>query len=254
MNDKGLNYDLHIHTEYCGHAEGMTVDLICERADALGLETIAITDHIFRPDDLHTIRQIADEVSQTKTNCKVIVGAEVDVDPEYDDGRLITDAIDDIDYIIAGFHYVPLIGTYPRGLQDCVMFPDDFLEVWQKTLLGIVSNTKIDTLAHPGRLLASSVDLGIFLDDALCVFDKAAKLSVKNNIAWEINELTFLKMHGHYEEQFYKISKLALDNGVKLVFGTDAHLPEYIGQSDYSSHIIKRLGKKNISTPNDLGL
>ena len=253
MAVNSLNYDLHIHTEYCGHAQGMSVEKICKRADEIGLETIAITDHIFRPKDVDVIKHIRDEVSQIKTNCKVIVGAEVDVNFEYDDGRLVTDALDDIDYIIAGFHYVPLIGTYPHGPDDCEMAPDEFFKVWQKSLLGIVSNPKIDTLAHPGRLLASSVDLDIFFDDALGIFDEAAKLSAKNNIAWEINELTYFRQQAQVEK-FYEISKLALDHGVKLVFGTDSHFPESIGQSNYADDIIKRLGTENISTPGDLGL
>lgn len=254
MGDKGLNYDLHIHTEYCGHAQGMTVDAICKRADELGLEAIAITDHIFEPQDIDIIKRIRQEVSQIKTNCKVIVGAEVDVDCGYDDGRLITDAIDDIDYIIAGFHYIPLDGTYPSGPQDCRMYPDDFLKVWQKSLLGIVSNPKIDTLAHPGRLLASSVKLDIFFDDAMCVYEMAAKLSAENKIAWEINELTFLRMGESFQEQFCKIAKLALDHGVKLVFGTDSHSPELIGGAEISESIIAKLGANSISTPYDLGL
>ena len=44
-----INYDLHIHTKYCGHAPGMTVEAILRKADILGLETIAITSHIFDP-------------------------------------------------------------------------------------------------------------------------------------------------------------------------------------------------------------
>ncbi|MCK5563637.1 MAG: PHP domain-containing protein [Planctomycetes bacterium] len=254
MAVNSLNYDLHIHTEYCGHAGGMTVDVICKRADELGLETIAITDHISQPNDIEIIKRIGDEVSRIETNCKVIVGAEVDVDAEYDDGRLVTGALDDIDYVIAGFHYVPLIGTYPHGPDDCEMQADEFMKVWQKSLLGIVSNPKIDTLAHPGRLLAFSVDLDVFFDDALCVFDDAAKLSAKNNIAWEINELTYFRMDRRFDEHFYKISKLALDHGVKLVFGTDSHFPESIGKSEYANNIIERLGAENISTPGGMGL
>ncbi|MHC4290750.1 MAG: PHP domain-containing protein, partial [Planctomycetota bacterium] len=41
-----IDYDLHIHTEYCGHAAGMTVAAVLRRVEELGLKTIAITDHI----------------------------------------------------------------------------------------------------------------------------------------------------------------------------------------------------------------
>ena len=48
-----IDYDLHIHTAYCGHAPAaMNVPAILTRADELGLKTIAITDHVFCEDDL----------------------------------------------------------------------------------------------------------------------------------------------------------------------------------------------------------
>ena len=71
-----INYDLHIHTEYCGHAPGMTVEAILRQADILGLETIAITSHIFAPENLAWVRCVADDVKAVKHNCQVIIGAE----------------------------------------------------------------------------------------------------------------------------------------------------------------------------------
>ena len=50
-----FNYDFHIHTELCGHAPGQTVKKILLKADELGLETIAITEHVTNPDDIKNI-------------------------------------------------------------------------------------------------------------------------------------------------------------------------------------------------------
>ncbi len=58
-----LNYDLHIHTEYCRHAPGMTVAAVLRRVEGLGLKTIAITDHIYRPDGPAGIEKIRADVS-----------------------------------------------------------------------------------------------------------------------------------------------------------------------------------------------
>ncbi|MHC5154970.1 MAG: PHP domain-containing protein [Planctomycetota bacterium] len=139
-----IDYDLHIHTEYCGHAPGMTVAAILQRAEELGLSAIAITDHIFK-------------------QAEVFIGAEVDVNPADADGRLVTDDLDGLDIVIAGFHYVPTVGNLPHGPQDNTLSDEVFMEVWASSLLGIVSNPKIHTLAHPGRLLAASVDLDVHL-------------------------------------------------------------------------------------------
>ncbi|MHC5094131.1 MAG: PHP domain-containing protein [Planctomycetota bacterium] len=92
-----LNYDLHIHTEYCGHATGMTVAAILKQAEAMGLSTIAITDHIFKQADHRVIEKIREDVAEYRSAIKVYVGAEVDVDPDYADGRLVTDDLDGLD-------------------------------------------------------------------------------------------------------------------------------------------------------------
>ena len=144
---------MHIHTEYCGHAPGMTVEAILCRAEELGLSTIAITDHIFKQADHAVIQQIRTDAVAYGPSIKVYIGAEVDVDPDYTDGRLVTDDLDGLDIVIAGYHYIPTVGNLPHGPQDNTLADEVFMEVWASSLLGIVSNPKIHTLAHPGRLL-----------------------------------------------------------------------------------------------------
>lgn len=247
-----LNYDLHIHTEYCGHAPGMTVAAICKQADRLGLTAIAITDHIFDHSDHAKVEKIRAEAKACRTHCKVYVGAEVDIDSDHTDGRMVTETFDNLDYVIAGFHYVPTVGNYPRGPQDNALTSDAFMKFWQSSLLGIVSNPNVDTLAHPGRLLASAVDLDVYFDDALCVFEKAAKLSVKNNIAWELNELTGYRLDTYWQQQWWRIYHIALNAGVKLVYGSDAHTPQDIGLHSFVDSVRKKLPKHCLARPEEI--
>ena len=247
-----MNYDMHIHTEYCGHAYGTTVESICSRADELGLDTIAITDHIFRPDDLPVVTRIRREVEECSPDCRVIIGAEVDVDGQFEDGRLVTDDLDGIDYVIAGFHYVPTIGNYPHCPQDCDLRDEQFLEVWRSSLLGIVSNPAIHTLAHPGRLVAASVDLDVWFDDVLAVFAEVAELSARNGIAWEINELTGFRLSEHYRKQWHRIYRIGLDEGVKLIYGSDAHDPSAIAMCDFAKLVLRDLPEGCLSAPDDI--
>lgn len=247
-----IDYDLHIHTEYCGHAPGMTVAAVCRQADRLGLRAIAITDHIFAPCDHAKIETIRTEAKACQGRCKVYVGAEVDVDSDYTDGRLVTDALEGLDHVIAGFHYVPTVGNYPRGPQDNALAAEAFMEVWQSTLLGVVSNPKIHTLAHPGRLLAASVDLDVYFEDALAVFEKAAAMSAKNDIAWELNELTGYRLCGYWQEQWWRIYAVALEAGVKLVYGSDAHVPETIGSHTFVDIVREKLPTHRLARPEDV--
>ena len=247
-----INYDMHIHTEYCGHAPQMTIKALCARADELGLETIAITDHIFTPEDVYIIDHIREELDRTDHSCRVIVGAEIDVDSRYDDGRLVTDEVDDIEYLVAGFHYVPTVGNYPFRPEDCSLKPEIFLKHWRKALLGIVSNPSVNTLAHPARLAASAVGPDKYFAEILAVFKEAGKISAKNNVAWEINELTGYRFPEHYIDRWPAIYTIALEAGVKLTYGSDAHAPETIGLADFTYSVLDELGGAKLANPAEL--
>ncbi len=247
-----IDYDLHIHTEYCGHAPGMTVEAICRRADALGLRLIAITDHTYGPQEPARVAAIRREVEQAAPRCTVLVGAEVDVDSGFTDGRLVVEDLAGLDYVIAGFHYVPTLGHYPRSPDDRGMDTEQFLDLWQRSLLGIVSNPQIDTLAHPGRLLAACVDLDAHFEYGLAVFERAAELSAQHRIAWEVNELTGWRLPAAYQESWVRIYRIALEAGVKLVYGSDAHHPDSIGQCVFAGMILDQLPDGCLSAPEEI--
>jgi len=247
-----IRYDLHIHTEFCGHAPGMTVEAICARADELGLETIAITDHVYSPTGLPVLTAIRAELSRVKRRCRVIIGAEVDVDGDFADGRLVTDELGAADYVVAGFHYVPTTGHYPFSPDDCAMGPQRFLELWRSSLLGIVSNAKVHTLAHPGRLAASALDLDTYFEEVLSILGEAAKVSADNRVAWEINELTGSRLNGHYQRRWHEIYRIALDAGVRLVYGSDAHNPADIGKMVFAQTVLAGLPPDCLAEPDEV--
>ena len=247
-----IDYDLHIHTEYCGHAEGMSVESILRWAEEAGLSTIAITDHIFRQADHAVIQQIREDVAAYGPSIKVYVGAEVDVDSAYTDGRLVTEDLDGLDIVIAGYHYIPTVGNLPHGPGDNTLGAEAFMDVWASSLLGIVSNPKIHTFAHPGRLLAASVDLDVHFEDALCVFEKAAALSAKNAIAWELNELSGYRLAPYWLDQWHRIYEIALAAGVKLIYGSDAHTPECIGLHETVDILLAKLPKGCLARPEEI--
>ena len=56
-----------------------------------------------------------------------------------------------------------------------------------------------------------------------------------------MNELTGYRLAEYWQQQWYKISKIALDAGVKLVYGSDAHVPSAIGLQDFTDYILEML-------------
>jgi histidinol phosphatase-like PHP family hydrolase len=230
----------------------MTVGSIIARADEIGLKTIAITDHIFGEKDLTVIQKIREDFFYTDSNCRVLIGAEVDVDAQSDDGKLVIDSFETLDYIIAGFHFIPTVGVFPKCQEDCPLTGEEFLKVWRNSVLGIVSNPVVDTFAHPGRIAGLSIDLDVHFDDMLAVFAEAAELSVKNNIAWEVNELTALRINSYWRSQWHRIYQVALDAGVKLVYGSDAHCEAGIGRHQFVDSILAKLPENSLSQPNEI--
>ncbi len=249
-----INYDSHIHTAYCGHAEGMTTEAIIKQAQLKNLKTIIITDHVLNSDDLKIIDNIREEAAFIETGCNVIVGAEIDADGTRTDGKLVTDDLDNIDYVIGSIHYIPGIGNYPHSPEDCNLEPEELLDRWQSTLFGVVSNPKVNTLAHPGRMIASILDFDPFFEDMLTIFSQAAKISAKNNIFWEINELNGDKLSDQYKRSWHKVYEVALDENVGLVFGSDAHKIEDIGKTTFSQRILRKLPANCLLNPGDMGI
>lgn len=247
-----IDYDLHIHTEYCGHAAGMTVEAICRRSEELGLRAIAITDHIYGPDSAGVVDKIRDDIAATRPKLKVYVGAEIDVDPDFTDGRLVADIPPGLDYVIAGFHFVPTMGHYPWKIADRRLDEETFLRVWESSLLGVVGLKGIDTMAHPGRMLAACMDLDVHFEHGLSVLRKAAEISAANNIAWELNELTMHRLAARWQEQWHRVYQVALEAGVRLVFGSDAHTLDWIGAHAFTEKLLDKLPGGSLLQPEQI--
>jgi len=230
----------------------MLVADIIAAADKRDLDAICITDHVYSEKELAMIDLIRGQVKQVESNCKVFVGAEVDVNGLLSNGRLITDRLDGIDYVMGAIHYIPGAGNYPHSPADCPYEPAEMLARWQSTLLGLVSNKRIDTLAHPGRMIATAVDMDVFFDDILAVLAQAAKLSATNNISWELNELTGWRVSEPYRSQWYRVYEIAIDAGVKIIYGSDAHDLDSIGKSEFSEMILQKLPPNSLTTPDIL--
>ncbi len=249
-----IDCDLHVHAEYCGHAKGMTIPAIIEAANAKNLTTIAITSHVFGIENLTTINKIRNEVEKIKSSCKIIVGAEVDVDYRYTDGRLVTEKLDNADYIVAGQHFIPTVGNYASCPDDCTLSQELLMEYWESMIKGVAANPKITTIAHPARLIASATEFQQTFDFVMNVFEDIAPVTVENNIAWELNETDEKKMTPAWKENLHLLYKPAIKAGAKFVFGSDAHAVGYIGKCEFVESILTKLPQIKLATPEELGI
>jgi len=249
-----VNYDLHIHTVYCGHAETMSIEAILRRADEFGLETVCIADHIYSPNEALVPQKIREEAAEYKTNCRVLIGAEIDVAGGYSDGRLVCDVPDGLDYCLAGVHYIPGPGNYPRHAADNSLDAGELLERWRSTMLGVFDNVKVDALAHPGRMIISALELDLHFDAMLDIFRDVAPVAARNDILWEINEHDKDKLPAGYIDKWYKVYEIALGAGVKLIYGSDSHFPDEIGGNEFTQKILSRLPAGCLERPETIKL
>lgn len=250
-----INFDMHVHTEYCGHAPGMTVQAILKRADDLGLEALAITEHIFSSSNLSLLDEIRDQLAEYRGNCEVLVGVEVDVDGMSREGKLVTENLDGIDFVVGSIHYVPGVGNYPMTPGDLTVSPEQFLEDWRNSLRGLLTCGKIDMLAHPGRIAVAALDADIYFGDIVSILSEAAKISADNNIAWEINELSCKRLKPRLLKKWHKIIIPAVEAGVKITFGSDAHDQFEIANQENVRQVIADLGDDfRLCGPMELGL
>ena len=238
-----LPYDLHIHTHLNGHSPlDMTVPTILARADALGLQTIALTEHIMQPDNIAWIHDITQQLTQTSSACRVIIGAEIDADPALGTGQLVYQPDAALNLVLASLHRFPGTDLLPHVGQRPDLPRTDILQIWRRCFLGLAANPAVDIIAHPGAMIANLLPQEDFAPDVLEIFAQAARLSAQHGIAWELNRLLGNKLTPTQRFHYHRIPQLALDAGVSLVFGSDAHEPDEIAATTFVEDVVTELG------------
>lgn len=195
-------YDLHIHTNY---SDGVaSVREVVEKAAALRLETIAITDHFWpslgsqraKRGLIKNRRIEIDQLRSEYPGLRILDGAEVDIMPY---GKLadVSGGYGQFDILIGSFHY-----TCDSSL-------------WSSTLTKALREFVFDTLGHwDGYLTNYRKEDG----------RRAAQALAEANVAIELS--------ARYPVSHTEFLELARDAGCKFVLGSDAHTLNEIGRLD----------------------
>lgn len=216
--DYRMIYDHHTHTVY-SHGKGTIEDNV-RVAHEKGLREIAITDH--GPGHLtyglrmQKLDEIRDEIKRLETvypDVKVLLGVEANtktIEPYIDLGE---DQKEKFDIILAGYHFGLLkAGMVPNWLSSRFGWfqGDSWLKVQNTAMvLDALYNNKIDVLTHPG-------DKGPF------DIEDIAKACADTGTLMEIN----MKHHHLTVEEI----RIAAKYDVKFIIGSDAHVPEAVGE------------------------
>jgi DNA polymerase (family 10) len=192
--------DMHTHTDWSDGSESM--ETMVNVAKKMGYKYIAITDHVGNLsianalDEKRMLKQIKeiDKMNKKLSGFRILTGAEVNIteDGSIDMGDSV---LKKLDIVIASIHY---------GLRN----PKEKI---MKRLTKAMENKNVDVIGHPtgGKL---SIREPIDID-----FDRLFKKAEETNTALEINawperlDLNDVNV------------KAAIEAGVNIVIGTDAH-------------------------------
>ncbi len=237
--------DFHIHTEHLKCAnQTMTVKAIIAKAEELGLEKIAITDHLNAPEFLDKNLLIKHELAEIETDLDVYFGVEANViNPETGAISIDEEQKEKLgcELVIAGVHSCYYTEPDIEGI----------LALQHKLMLAVIRNPLVDVLVHPywfpGRQFADGT-LAWLTDMSHVPEDYIAELgetAVECNTAIESNGSAIWTCPSYTDcfREEYKdyLSKLA-GYGVKISISSDAHDINRLGDCQVAGRAVRDAG------------
>lgn len=234
--------NLHTHTSRCKHASGNVHDY-CKAAVEAGISILGFSDHSPFPDheyplsrmdfsDLPAYRAEIEEARRDFPRLTILAGLEIDYRPVLGVNFYREEFLEklDLDYLIAGAHFLPAAGGQPARYLDCekpISLPR--LREFVRATVEVMETGLAAYIAHP--------DITAFVCDRWTPDHRAAykdiiEASLALNIPLEINAYGLRKKPVETSEgirppyPWLPFWELAAEYGIRAVAGADAHRPE----------------------------
>ena len=202
--------DLHTHTVASGHAF-CTVNELVGRANSLGLEAIAITDHgPGLPDGPHIYHFSNQErFYNIPGNCVVLTGVEEDLAGPNGEVFLPENLLAKLEIVLLGLH------PYPNGWANT-----NPKNIVIKSLLNAMDNPLIKGITHP---------VNNWFDFSKEEMKTLVKHSVQTQTAVELNLSKIIGL----ENKLFEFLELVGEFSAPLMINSDAHILHELG--DFSN-------------------
>ena len=215
--------DLHSHTVASGHAY-CTVNELVEKANELGLEAIAITDHgPGLPDGPHIYHFSNQERFKTiPGNCKVLSGVEEDLSGPDGEVFLPENVLESLEIVLVGLH------PYPNGWANTNNKKNVL-----RSLLRAMENPLIKGVTHPVNhwFDFSKEDMKTIVVNA-----KPTSTAVELNLS---------KIYG-LEDKLFEFLDLAAEFNAPIMINSDAHTVHELGDFSNLEIFSKRINPENV--------
>jgi histidinol-phosphatase (PHP family) len=258
-----MRIDYHTHHVRCGHAEGTLAQYI-ERAIEIGLDQIGLSDHmpLLHVDPLSYYPGMAmpmeelpryfEEASELKLKYRDQIDIRVGLEGDYIEGyeeqieRIVTGY--DWDYVIGSVHFL--------GEWDITDFRQ--LSGWESRHIDEVYEQYYDAVrkaaatgfySYMGHLdVVKRYAPAKPTEDHSATIEETLRTIQRNDLAIEINA-SGLRMTVNETFPNREILKRCSELGIPITLGSDAHLPERVGQYlDQAEMLLKDVGYRELAT------
>lgn len=248
-----MKFDFHTHHERCGHASGTLRDYI-EAAIAEGLQMIGLSDHspyfgdsrdqaepgiaMAKSEFPRYVEEVLALKKEYEGRIEVLLGVESDYFPEHAELYRKTFAQYPFDYIIGSVHQVGGVSIFNKNRWKKLR-TDEQIEV-KKAYYHLIAESArsgmFDVLGHIDAMRGNYPPFGDIPAEG-AVRD-ALRAIAESDVAIEINTSGKTKLCGGWYPAD-DVLEWALEHGVKVTFGSDAHKPSRVG--DEFDEVAKRL-------------
>ncbi len=218
--------DYHTHTIY-SHGKGTIEDNIKE-AISKGIKTIGISDHGYKHmtygvkyKDIYKMREEIDNLKSKYKNIDILLGIECNILDDSGNIDVDENILKIVDYVMAGYHF----GSQPTSIRGAINHLDNYFfkskkskEYNTKAIINAMRKNNIFAITHPG----DKGDVDII---------EIAKVAKETDTRLEING-------GH---GFLSVEQLEQIKSIKnkFIIGSDAHIPENVGNFDLAMKVIR---------------
>ena len=218
--------DYHTHTKY-SHGKGTIEENVLE-AISKGIKRIGISDHGYKHlaygiklNDIYKMREEIDKLNEKYSNIEILLGMECNILDIYGNIDINDKIIENCDYIMAGYHFA----STPTSLRSMLNHCNNYIIKNEKSkdyntnaIINAMKNNDIFIITHPG-------------DKGEVYIEEVAKVAKETDTRLEINS-----SHG-----FLNVSQINKIKDIKnkFVIGSDAHIPQRVGDFEVALDIIK---------------